>query len=653
MAVTGGALFSAIYGTGVTSYSGTTPLPGTAGAVDSHWTLVSQPPGAACTASTSAYIATTPPSVWTSPANGAQWITPKANGGAACPPGLYVYEQAVNLTGYNLSGATVSGWFSGDDYATLKMIHRVGLTDTVMPPTIQATAFYCPAFAPLYLTASFCGMMPFTIPGSSFSADGNNVLRLEVNNAGSNPTGTYFEVDPVAPPPGSLSLYTSVSSVSLVAGGPASPVTVTLTPAGGFRGAATLSATGLPSGVSIVTPSPIPAVYVGPAAVLIALNLQASSSAAAVSGAQFTFNAAPASPAPIALTVTSTTVPTPTITTSSLSNGWIYTYYSQTLAAIGGSGSYNSWTVVSGSLPAGITVCSGGMLCGNPTVSGTFSFTLRVTDTASGTTTAAFTLTVWPGPPDFIMTVSPGASQTVAPNSSATFTISLTPLNGLTQTVLFSTAGLTQYVQFSPNPVGPNPTAPQVAWQTTVTILPLPNATSFPVTIYAQPVTVYSSSSLAQLSVSHTVTLTVNYAPGTQPSVTCSPNPATVSPGQAVTFTAVGSGGTPPYTYTWSPPGNGSGPTITLQPSATVTESVTVRDGAAQTASSNCSVSVQSAISVTVPSTIRARSAPLPLARLLGSSEARQTSVRDPKITPSLIASKTYTPSASPPLGTR
>ena len=218
----GATLFSAIYGTGVTSYSGTTPQSGTAGAVDSHWTLGSQPAGAACTASTSAYIATTPPSVWASPANGAQWITPNANGNAACPAGVYVDEQAVNLTGFsNLAGASVSGWFSGDDYATLKVIHRVGGADTVMA-SIQSSAFYCVAYPSA--TAARCGMMPFSIPGSSFSADGNNVLRLEVNN-GYGATGAYVEVDPVPPPPGtgSLSLSTSVSSVSLAAGGASVP----------------------------------------------------------------------------------------------------------------------------------------------------------------------------------------------------------------------------------------------------------------------------------------------------------------------------------------------------------------------------------------------------------------------------------------------
>jgi hypothetical protein len=71
--------------------------------------------------------------------------------------------------------------------------------------------------------------------------------------------------------------------------------------------------------------------------------------------------------------------------TASLSNGAVGTPYSQTLKAVGGTGIY-TWSVVSGSLPAGLTLSSGGVLSGTPTVSASYSFTIEVT---SGTSTAA------------------------------------------------------------------------------------------------------------------------------------------------------------------------------------------------------------------------------------------------------------------------
>ena len=85
-----------------------------------------------------------------------------------------------------------------------------------------------------------------------------------------------------------------------------------------------------------------------------------------------------------------------TITTStSLPDGYPSdAYTTTTLAATGGTGSYTSWTVSSGALPAGITLANDGTLSGTPTTAGSYSFTVRVTDTASNAATATFTLAV-------------------------------------------------------------------------------------------------------------------------------------------------------------------------------------------------------------------------------------------------------------------
>jgi phosphotransferase system IIB component len=84
--------------------------------------------------------------------------------------------------------------------------------------------------------------------------------------------------------------------------------------------------------------------------------------------------------------------PTPlTITTTSLLDGTVGVAYSQTLQAIGGTGSY-TWSLSSGSLPDGLPpISSGGLISGTPTTVSTYSFTVQVND---GSTTATKPLSI-------------------------------------------------------------------------------------------------------------------------------------------------------------------------------------------------------------------------------------------------------------------
>jgi len=91
-----------------------------------------------------------------------------------------------------------------------------------------------------------------------------------------------------------------------------------------------------------------------------------------------------------------------TITTTSLPNATVNTAYSQPLQASGGTPPY-TWTVASGStLPAGLSLGGSGTswtLSGTPTQTGTFNFSLTVTDSATPTPqskTQALSLTVSP-----------------------------------------------------------------------------------------------------------------------------------------------------------------------------------------------------------------------------------------------------------------
>ena len=83
--------------------------------------------------------------------------------------------------------------------------------------------------------------------------------------------------------------------------------------------------------------------------------------------------------------------------------------YSAALSASNGTAPY-SFTVASGSLPAGLTLSSTGMVSGTPTAAGTFSFTVKVTDANAQSAGTAFSITIAPA---LTLTTSPlGQAQT-------------------------------------------------------------------------------------------------------------------------------------------------------------------------------------------------------------------------------------------------
>lgn len=82
------------------------------------------------------------------------------------------------------------------------------------------------------------------------------------------------------------------------------------------------------------------------------------------------------------------------ITTSTLPEAAVGENYNAQLEASGGSGSYR-WSIVSGSLPAGLELDSRpGIISGIPTQGGTFDFTVKVTDELNNTAEKALTVTV-------------------------------------------------------------------------------------------------------------------------------------------------------------------------------------------------------------------------------------------------------------------
>jgi sugar lactone lactonase YvrE len=100
--------------------------------------------------------------------------------------------------------------------------------------------------------------------------------------------------------------------------------------------------------------------------------ITATDTVATGTGAPFTGSQS-YSPMVVQIVLSPTTLTTPVIGTA----------YNVTLSASGGTGPY-TFTVLSGSLPAGMSLSAGGVLSGTPTAVGSFTFTIQAQDSSSG-----------------------------------------------------------------------------------------------------------------------------------------------------------------------------------------------------------------------------------------------------------------------------
>jgi len=117
------------------------------------------------------------------------------------------------------------------------------------------------------------------------------------------------------------------------------------------------------------------------------------------------------------------------ISTTTLPAGQTGALYSQTLAATGGTTPY-SWSVISGSLPAGLSLTAAtGAISGTPSASGTVSFTVRVSDSQSTPATATAALSISVNPLALSITTSslPGGQVGVAYSQTVAATGGVTP----------------------------------------------------------------------------------------------------------------------------------------------------------------------------------------------------------------------------------
>jgi hypothetical protein len=288
----------------------------------------------------------------------------------------------------------------------------------------------------------------------SYTANGTTyTIQLEFSNAANNC---------VLPPPPSnpnFTLSASPSSLTVVQGNSGSS-TVTVTPSGGFTGSVTLSASGLPSGVTA-------SFGTNPTTSTSSVTFTASSTAT-TGTASVTITGTSGSlthTTTISLTVNAAPTPNFTLAASPASLTIVQGNSGSSTVTVNPSGGFTGSVTLSASgLPAGVTANFGT----NPTTStssvtftasstattGTASVTITGTSgSLTHTTTISLTVNA-PATPDFSLSASP-ASLTVKQGTSGTSTITVSPTGGFTGSVTLSTSALPSGVTAS---FGTNPT---------------------------------------------------------------------------------------------------------------------------------------------------------------------------------------------------
>ncbi len=115
-----------------------------------------------------------------------------------------------------------------------------------------------------------------------------------------------------------------------------------------------------------------------------------------------------------------------TITSSALPGGTQNSTYSTALQATGGTGSY-TWSISSGSLPAGLSLASStGVISGKPTGNGSFSFGVTAKDAGSPAQTASATVTLTVVQAGAALAIGTASLPAGVPNQAYSTTLSAT-----------------------------------------------------------------------------------------------------------------------------------------------------------------------------------------------------------------------------------
>ena len=325
------------------------------------------------------------------------------------------------------------------------------------------------------------------------------------------------------------------------------------------------------------------------------------------------------------------------ISPSALYAGFPDESYFQNFTASGGSGTGYVWSITLGGTALtnlGLSFSSGGDLSGYPNASGSYSFTVQVTDSLGNTATQNYTLTIYP---DFTVLPSSLPAGTVGTPYSQMFTATGGAGGPFSFSVISGTALSAVGLTLSPGGlISGTPSATETAAPLIIQVadslgdftqlnytLTISSASSGPIFINdPETVTVNDSATEVQLvDVSDPETITVtDIAVVTISGGLTITGPASLPPGTlnvaypnnaSTTIAASGGSGT----YTWSASGLPAGLSInagtgvisdtpTTDAGSPYSITVKVTDSASNTASKSYSLTVGAALAITSPSSL-------------------------------------------------
>ena len=344
-------------------------------------------------------------------------------------------------------------------------------------------------------------------------------------------TGTVNCSVTVNPPP-----TANCVSITAVQGAPITPVT--MTGSGGVGGPYTFTATGLPAGLTISSNGTISGTPTVTGTFPYTVTVMDSAGNTGTVNCSVTVN-----PPPMASCVSITAVAGNPITPV-------------TMTGSGGVG--GPYTFTATGLPPGLTISSSGTISGTPTVSGTFNYTVTVTDRAGNTGTVNCSVSVNPPPTASCVSITAVAGNPITP-------VTMVGSGGVGGPYTFTATGLPPGVTISSSGTISGTPTTSGTFNYTVTVTDKAGNTG-------------------------TVNCSVTVAPPGPPILTC---PAVLTATVGVPFNsgpASVTGGVPPYTFFiigTLPPGltlNTSTGAVTGIPTASGTFSVAVMDAAGHVA---------------------------------------------------------------------
>jgi len=343
-------------GTVGTSYS--TTLAATGGKTPYTWSITSGSlPAGLSLASSTGVISGTPTTSGT--ASFTVQVKDANNSTATKSLSIVVAAAAQPPT---ISTSSLPGGTVGTAYST-----TLAATGGTTPYTWSVTSGALPAGLSIAASTGVISGTPTTSGTASFT-----VQVKDANNSTATKSLSIVVAAAAQPP--------SISTSSLPGGTVNSSYSTTLTATGGKTPYSwSISSGSLPAGLSLAASTGI-------------ISGTPTASGTSSFTVKVTDSSSPAQTATKSLSI-AVTAPALQITTASLPGGIVGTSYSAVMVASGGTSPY-TWSLSSGSLPAGLSLSSAGQITGTPTTAASSSFTVKVTDSASNTATEGLSISV-------------------------------------------------------------------------------------------------------------------------------------------------------------------------------------------------------------------------------------------------------------------